>query len=75
MYKFSALDKASFLLTIISGLNWGLTGIFDFNIISYLFETIPIIERIIYIIFGLAAIDMIIFILKSRSYITHFSSN
>ena len=47
------------ILVIIGGLNWGLVGFFNFDIIATLFGTMSTISRIIYDLMGLAAIVMI----------------
>ena len=67
MYKLSLLDKISFLLVIIGALNWGLIGLFNFNLVGAIFgEPATIISRIIYILVGVAGLNMIMFILKTR---------
>lgn len=43
------------LLLIIGGLNWGLVGIAQFNLVSALFGGAAI-ERVIYILVGLSAL-------------------
>jgi uncharacterized membrane protein YuzA (DUF378 family) len=53
-------DLIATILVIIGGLNWGLVGLFNFNLVDFLFGKMPMIERLIYIIVGLAAIYMII---------------
>jgi uncharacterized protein len=47
------------ILVIIGGLNWGLIGAFNFNLVDFLFARMPMVEKWIYIIVGLAAIYMI----------------
>lgn len=59
MHKFNFLDWIVILLVIIGGLNWGLVGLFGFNLVEYLFGYMSIISRIVYIVVGLAAIYMI----------------
>lgn len=49
------LDLIVSILLIIGGLNWGLVGLFDFNLVFAIFGT-TILTSIIYIIVGLAAI-------------------
>ncbi|MCC6323609.1 DUF378 domain-containing protein [Candidatus Nomurabacteria bacterium] len=49
------------VLLIIGGLNWGLTGVGMFmsknlNVVNMLLNSMPILEAIIYIVVGLAAI-------------------
>jgi uncharacterized protein len=47
------------ILVIIGGINWGLIGLFSFNLVAKLVGAWPIVERIVYILVGLAAIAMI----------------
>ena len=43
------------ILLIVGGLNWGLIGLFDFNLVEVIFGSIPVLEQIIYIVVGVAA--------------------
>lgn len=53
------MDLLAFILVIIGGLNWGLIGLFNFNLVEVLFGT-TIITTIIYILVGLAALYMLL---------------
>lgn len=51
------IDKIALTLLVIGGLNWGCVGIFQFDIVAWLFGgQTAIVSRIIYIIVGLAAV-------------------
>lgn len=50
------LQKIALVFTIIGAINWGLIGIFDFNLVNYIFGSMEAIERIIYILVGVAGI-------------------
>ncbi|MBR5438064.1 MAG: DUF378 domain-containing protein [Clostridia bacterium] len=51
------LDKIALILTIIGGVNWGLIGIFQFDLVAWIFGSqSSIIARIIYTVIALAAI-------------------
>jgi uncharacterized membrane protein YuzA (DUF378 family) len=56
MIKLNGLDWTSLVLLIIGGLNWGLVGIFNFNLISAIFGPMSAISRIIYVLVGLSAV-------------------
>ncbi len=46
---------------IIGGLNWGLVGLFNFNLVGFLFDGLStVISRIIYSIVGVAAVLAIV---------------
>ena len=61
------LDKIALLLTIIGGVNWGLVGIFQFDLVAWIFGGQgAIISRIIYTVIALAAIWCISILFVSR---------
>lgn len=49
------VKKISVILTIIGGLNWGLVGFFNFNLVTFLFGA-SMLSAITYMIIGIAAI-------------------
>lgn len=51
-----ALHMISFILVIVGALNWGLVGAFDFNLVTWLLGSMPALERVVYVLVGLAAI-------------------
>ena len=50
------IDKIALVLIIIGAINWGLVGIFDFNLVDTIFGTMSIISRIIYILVGISGL-------------------
>jgi len=51
------LQKVALVLTIIGALNWGLVGLFEFDLVASLFGgTEEVISRVIYTVIGLAGI-------------------
>jgi uncharacterized membrane protein YuzA (DUF378 family) len=56
LIKLNGLDWTSLVLLIIGGLNWGLAGIFNFNLISAIFGPMSAISRFIYVLVGLSAV-------------------
>lgn len=50
------LNFIAMILLIIGGLNWGLVGLFHFNLVTAIFGSVPILVNIIYIIVGIAAL-------------------
>ena len=51
------LDKISLALLIIGGLNWGSVGIFQFDIVAWIFGgQTGIVSRLVYTLVALAAI-------------------
>jgi uncharacterized membrane protein YuzA (DUF378 family) len=56
----NALDWIALILVIVGGLNWGLVGIFGFDLVAWIFASIYVVARIVYILVAVAAIYMII---------------
>lgn len=50
------LSWIALILLLIGGLNWGMVGLFDIDVISAIFGYKSAISRIIFILVGLAAI-------------------
>ena len=50
------IDVIVSVLLVIGGLNWGLVGIFNFNLVAAIFGAMSIISRIIYILVGVSAL-------------------
>lgn len=50
------LQRVCLVLTIIGALNWGLIGLFDFNLVSTLFGVDNVITKIVYVLVGIAGI-------------------
>jgi hypothetical protein len=54
--KFSAGQWITGALSVIGAINWGLVGLFDFNLVHTLFGWARPVERSIYVAVGLSAI-------------------
>lgn len=54
-----ALNWIATILVVIGGLNWGLVGLFDWNLVTAIFGE-SVLVTIIYDLVGLAAVWMII---------------
>jgi uncharacterized membrane protein YuzA (DUF378 family) len=52
----STLGAISLILLIIGGLNWGLVGLADIDLVAAIFGEGSLLSRIIYVLVGLAAI-------------------
>lgn len=61
------LDRIALVLLIIGGLNWGLVGIFQFDLVSWLFGgTDQILSRAVYILVALSALWCTTLLFRSR---------
>ena len=47
------------ILVLIGALNWGLVGLFDFNLVSLIFGDMSLFSRLIYGLVGLSAVWII----------------
>lgn len=62
------MDSLALLLSIIGSLNWGLVGIFQFDLVAWLFGgQDSMFSRIIYTLVGLAGLWCISFLFRRRS--------
>ena len=50
------IDKIPLVLIIIGAINWGLIGIFNFNLVSAIFGEMSVISRIIYALVGISGL-------------------
>ncbi len=50
------ISKIVLILVVIGGLNWGLVGAFNFDLVAFLFGPMSVLSRIVYILVGLASI-------------------
>ncbi|WP_180176375.1 MULTISPECIES: DUF378 domain-containing protein [unclassified Acinetobacter] len=57
--RLNTIDWIAYALAIIGGLNWGLIGAFDFNLVAAIFGEMSALSRIIYILVGLSALYLI----------------
>ena len=54
--RFNALDWIAAILLIVGGLNWGLVGLADFDLVATLFGEGSTFSRLVYILVGLSAL-------------------
>lgn len=49
----------SFVLVVIGGLNWGLVGFFNFDLVATIFGAMSVVSRIVYALVGIGALVML----------------
>lgn len=54
------LDVIVAILLVVGGLNWGLVGLFNFDLVETLFASIPAVQQAVYVLVGLSAVYQII---------------
>lgn len=50
------LNTITLVLLIVGGLNWGLVGLFDFDLVATIFGEMSPLSRIVYSLVGLSAL-------------------
>lgn len=50
------LDIVAAVLLVVGGLNWGLVGLAQFDLVDALFGSVPALARTVYVLVGLAAV-------------------
>lgn len=58
------LHKLTFLLLAVGGLNWGLIGLFDFNLVTALLGSWPMAEQVVYGAVGLSTVNELLIHMK-----------
>ena len=53
------IDRIALLLLIIGGINWGLIGLFKFDLVAFVFGDMTVMSRIVYAIVGIAGLYLI----------------
>ena len=54
------LAKLAWVLLIIGGLNWGLVGFFDFDVVAKIFGANSTLTNVVYDLVGLSALYMLL---------------
>lgn len=50
------LHMVTYLLVVVGALNWGLVGLFNMNLVASLLGAGSMLEKVVYILVGLAAV-------------------
>lgn len=56
MKKFTELERATAIFVLIGAINWGFIGAFGFNLLLVMFNTSPILERVVEGVIGLSGL-------------------
>ena len=57
------VNKICVALLIVGGLNWGLIGLFRFDLVAFLFGDMSWFSRIVYVLVGISGLYLISFFL------------
>jgi uncharacterized membrane protein YuzA (DUF378 family) len=50
----------AYLLVVVGGLNWGLVGLMDLNLVNMLLGDVPVLEQVVYVLVGLSAVWLLV---------------
>ncbi|MFA5107889.1 MAG: DUF378 domain-containing protein [Patescibacteria group bacterium] len=65
--KRNIIETIALILLIVGGLNWGLVGLLDFDLVAALFGTMSALSRIVYSLVGVSAVVVAIMELSKQS--------
>jgi uncharacterized membrane protein YuzA (DUF378 family) len=54
------LHMVAILLLVVGGINWGLVGLFEYNLVMALLGGYPAVEMLIYVLVGLSAVYVLV---------------
>jgi uncharacterized membrane protein YuzA (DUF378 family) len=55
----SVVDWIVLILVFVGGLNWGLVGLLNLDLVATIFGSIPILQKIVYVVVAIAAIVLL----------------
>ena len=58
------IDSFALTIAIIGAVNWGLIGIFKFDLVAFLFGDMSWLSRIVYILVGICGLYLLTFFMK-----------
>ena len=61
------LDRIALILAVVGGLNWGLVGLFGFDLVAWLFGSqTAVLARVVYVVVALSALWCSTLIFRER---------
>ena len=64
MAKKNWLDWTAWILVIVGAINWGLVGLFSFDLVNVIFGSISWLATLVYVLVGLAGLYMLYYVFK-----------
>ena len=64
MAEKDGLGMIAKILVIIGGLNWGLVGAINLDLVKAIFGSVPVLQQVIYLLVGLSALYMLLGFMK-----------
>jgi len=59
-----AVDCTALTIAIIGALNWGLIGLFGFDLVAFLFGDMSWLSRIVYVLVGICGLYLLTFYMR-----------
>lgn len=56
------LDVTALLISVIGCVNWGLIGLFGFDLVAFIFGDMSLLSRIVYVVVGLCGLYLLTFL-------------
>jgi len=66
MKKINTLEMLAMVLLVIGGLNWGLIGLFQYDLVAALFGDMSTLSRIVYTLVGISGLYGLIMLFKKK---------
>lgn len=60
------LMKVLSALCLIGALNWGLIGLFNFDLVAFIFGTMSVLSRLVYSLVGISAVVLVILAIRNQ---------
>lgn len=61
-----ALTLLAIVLLVVGGLNWGLVGLFQFDLVATIFGVASLLSNVVYILVGLSALYVAVVVLPKE---------
>ncbi len=61
------LNWVAIVLIVVGGLNWGLVGFFNFDLVATIFGAMSLVSRVVYALVGLSALWVLLFMLPQMN--------
>ena len=65
-HKCTTWDKVAMTILVIGGLNWGLVGALEYDLVAELLGAMSDAARVVYVLVGLSAIYMLVKVLSCK---------
>lgn len=50
------VHQVTYILVIVGAVNWGLVGLLNLNVVNLVLGSMPVVEKLVYVLVGLSAV-------------------